>query len=73
MPLYRGENFVNQGIVYVNINYRMSIFGFMALEEFRNESSVTGCFGIQDVLQALKWVKKISRVWRGSGKYHRGR
>ena len=27
MPLYRGENFVNQGIVYVNINYRMSIFG----------------------------------------------
>ena len=44
----------------------MSIFGFMALEEFRNESSVTGCFGIQDALQALKWVKKYLCVWRGS-------
>ena len=65
MPLYRGENFVNQGIVYVNINYRMSIFGFMALEEFRNESSVTGCFGIQDALQALKWVKENISAFGG--------
>ncbi len=65
MPLYRGENFANKGIVYVNINYRMSIFGFMALEEFRRESSVTGCFGVQDALQALRWVKENIAAFGG--------
>ncbi len=65
MLLYRGENFANKGIVYVNINYRMSIFGFMALEEFRRESSVTGCFGVQDALQALRWVKENIAAFGG--------
>ncbi len=56
MPLYRGENFVKNGIVYVNINYRMSIFGFMALEELQHESGTTGNYGVLDALQAVKWV-----------------
>lgn len=58
MALYHGENFIKNGIVYVNINYRMGSLGFLALEEFRRESSVTGCFGIQDTLSAVKWVKE---------------
>ena len=56
MPLYRGENFVKNGIVYVNINYRMSAFGFMALEELQRESGVTGNYGVLDALQAVRWV-----------------
>ncbi len=62
MSLYRGEKFAQNGIVYVNINYRLGIMGFFALEEFKKESGYTGCFGILDALSALKWVKKnISR------------
>ncbi len=38
MPLYRGERFAENGIVYVNINYRMNVMGFLSLEEFERES-----------------------------------
>ena len=37
----------------------------MALEEFRRESSVTGCFGVQDALQALRWVKENIAAFGG--------
>ncbi len=65
MPLYHGENFVKNGIIYVNINYRMNIFGFLALEEFRKESGTTGNFGVLDALQAVRWVHENIEAFGG--------
>ena len=65
MPLYRGERFAENGIVYVNINYRMNAFGFFALEEFERESGSTGNFGILDALCAVRWVHENIEVFGG--------
>lgn len=65
MPLYRGERFAQDGIVYVNINYRMSALGFFALEEFERESETTGNFGILDALCAVRWVHENIEAFGG--------
>lgn len=65
MPLYRGENFAGNGIVYVNINYRMNIFGFLTLEEFERESGRAGSFGVLDALQAVRWVHENIEAFGG--------
>ncbi len=56
LPLYDGGNFARQGIVYVNINYRLNVFGSLALKTLEDESGVTGCYAVLDALKALEWV-----------------
>ena len=58
LPWYFGHNFARDGVVVVTINYRVSAFGFLHLEdafgnEFRDSSSV----GTQDQIAALEWVQ----------------
>lgn len=67
VPLYDGRAFAEQGIVYVNINYRLSVFGAMTLECLRQESAarVTGCYGISDVYKALQWIHRNIRAFGG--------
>lgn len=65
MPLYRGERFAENGIVYVNINYRMNVMGFLSLEEFERESGTTGNFGVLDALCAVRWVHENIAAFGG--------
>lgn len=60
MDLYNGENMAKKGAIFVNINYRLGIFGFMANSELTKESghNTSGNYGILDQIAALKWVKK---------------
>jgi len=66
---YDGTNFAkNYDVIFVNFNYRLNIFGFLALEQLLNESSdapTTGNYGFQDQRLALKWVKKNIRNFGG--------
>ncbi len=58
LPWYYGHNFVRDGVVVVNINYRVNGFGFLELGElFGDEFSDTGTLGIQDQVAALEWVR----------------
>ncbi|MBW4079793.1 carboxylesterase/lipase family protein [Paenibacillus sp. S150] len=59
MDLYNGENMAEKGAVFVNINYRLGIFGFMANPELTKESgyNASGNYGILDQIAALEWVK----------------
>lgn len=59
MDLYNGENMAKKGVVFVNINYRLGIFGFMANPELTKEADyhASGNYGILDQIAALKWVK----------------
>lgn len=56
--LLDGANFAKKGVVLVTFNYRVGIFGFLAHPELSAESGKgSGCYGIQDQIAALRWVK----------------
>jgi para-nitrobenzyl esterase len=60
VPLYDGEEMARKGIIFVTINYRLGIFGFLAHPELSAESElkVSGNYGILDQIAALKWIRE---------------
>ncbi len=59
-PQYWGDRLAeNGGVLVVTINYRLSVFGFMAHPGLREEdpNRSTGGYGTLDQVFALKWVK----------------
>ncbi|MDR1729012.1 MAG: carboxylesterase family protein [Acidobacteriota bacterium] len=58
VPLYDGEMMARQGVVFVTVNYRLGIFGFLAHPELSSESpdKVSGNYGILDQIAALRWL-----------------
>ncbi|GAB3954248.1 carboxylesterase family protein [Spirosoma harenae] len=59
-PIYDGESMAKKGIVFVTINYRLGVFGFLAHPELTQESSykASGNYALLDIIAALKWVQK---------------
>lgn len=58
-PIYDGTSFAKNGVVFVSIAYRVGAMGFLAHPDLSKESGKgSGCFGIQDQVAALKWVKE---------------
>jgi para-nitrobenzyl esterase len=57
--VYDGEEVAEKGVVYVSINYRVGILGFLATSELAEESEngAAGNYGILDQIAALEWVK----------------
>ncbi|RYD72791.1 MAG: carboxylesterase family protein [Sphingobacteriales bacterium] len=56
-----------QGVVYVSINYRLGVFGFLAHPELSKESvnGASGNYGLLDQVAALKWVKENISAFGG--------
>jgi para-nitrobenzyl esterase len=47
-----------EGIVVVEVSYRLNIFGFLASSELSQEQGgMSGNYGIQDQIRALQWTK----------------
>jgi para-nitrobenzyl esterase len=67
VPLYNGEAMARKGVVFVTINYRLGIFGFLAHPELTAESELktSGNYGILDQIAALKWVKENIAAFGG--------
>ena len=65
--VYDGKALAKQGIVYVSINYRVGVFGFMAHPDLTKESShhSSGNYGLMDQIAALKWVKNNIAAFGG--------
>ncbi len=59
-PAYDGASMAKQGVVYVSINYRLGVFGFMSHPELSKESGYggSGNYGLLDQVAALAWIKK---------------
>ena len=56
--LYDGAKLARKGVVLVSIAYRLGAFGFLAHPELSRESGHgSGCYGIQDQVAALRWVR----------------
>jgi para-nitrobenzyl esterase len=58
-PAFAGDHLIAQGIVLVSINYRLGVFGFLALPQrpLAAGASSSGNFGLEDQVAALKWVR----------------
>lgn len=57
-PRYSNSPLVDRGVVLVNINYRMGVFGFLASEDLRREGGgAAGNYGLLDMVAALQWVQ----------------
>jgi para-nitrobenzyl esterase len=59
VPVYDGTRLAQKGVVLVSVAYRVSPFGFLAHPELSKESGKgSGCYGIQDQVAGLRWVKE---------------
>lgn len=56
--IYDGTEMAKKDIVFVTINYRVGVFGFLAHPELSNESDTktSGNYALLDMVAALKWV-----------------
>jgi para-nitrobenzyl esterase len=58
--IYNGENFVvNGGIIFVSIQYRLGIFGFMDFSYLNDDLDVFETnIGLTDQIEALRWIQE---------------
>ena len=56
---YSGQGLARDGVVVVNMGYRLGVFGFYADSELAAESpnGTTGNYGLLDQIKALEWVR----------------
>ncbi|MBO5328275.1 MAG: carboxylesterase family protein [Clostridia bacterium] len=66
-PVYDGVNIAKQNVVFVSIQYRVGVFGYLATEALKNEkeNSGTGNYGLLDQIKALSWVQENISTFGG--------
>jgi para-nitrobenzyl esterase len=58
-PYYDGADLAKHGnLVFVSINYRLGVLGYLYLENTPGEYPCNGNCGLLDQIMALKWVKQ---------------
>lgn len=64
---YNGEEVAKQGVIMINIQYRLGVFGYFAHPDLAKESphGTTGNYGLLDQIEALKWVNKNASYFGG--------
>jgi len=66
-PIYGGAPLASKGVIYVAINYRVGVMGFLAHPELTRESghNASGNWGFLDQLAGLQWVRKNISAFGG--------
>ena len=54
---FRGYELAKRGVIVVFANYRVGVLGYFAHEEIQKKYGRSGNFGLDDQLQALRWVR----------------
>lgn len=55
--VYTGQKIVDKDVVYVTINYRYGLQGFLTYKDANGEE-ITGNFALKDMVKALEWVQE---------------
>ncbi len=65
--IYDGKEMAEKDVVFVSINYRVGVFGFLAHPELTKESSygASGNYALLDMIAALKWVQQNIAAFGG--------
>ncbi|HSZ34341.1 MAG TPA: carboxylesterase family protein [Puia sp.] len=65
--IYDGKAVAEKGVVFVSINYRVGVFGFLAHPDLTQESGygASGNYALLDMIAALQWVKKNIAAFGG--------
>lgn len=66
-PRYDGENLAKKGVIIVNPNYRLGVFGFFSHPQLSKDSgrNASGDYGLLDQVAALQWVVKNIAAFGG--------
>ena len=69
-PRYDGASMAGKGIVALTVNYRLSVFGFLAHPELSKEAPyhASGNYGLLDQNAALRWVQRNIAAFGGDPK-----
>jgi para-nitrobenzyl esterase len=57
--------FARSGVVYVSFNYRLGVFGFLALPQLTAEAGTSGNYGLMDAIAALQWIRTYIHLYGG--------
>jgi para-nitrobenzyl esterase len=65
--IYDGEAMARENIIYISINYRLGVFGFLAHPGLTRESPhhASGNYGLLDQIAALKWIQNNIEAFGG--------
>src|SRR4029450_13180069 len=60
LSMYDGDKLAGRGVVFVSINYRLGILGYLAHPQLSGESpeGISGNYGLLDQIEALRWIKR---------------
>jgi para-nitrobenzyl esterase len=60
MPVYDGAGLAQQGLVYVSLNYRLGVLGFLSHPDLSRESphGTSGNYALLDQIAALRWIQR---------------
>ena len=66
-PMYDGTEFAHRGTVFVSINYRLGVLGYLAHADLSAEApdGVSGNYGLRDQIAALQWVRDNIEAFGG--------
>ena len=66
-PMYDGGEYAKRGVVFVSINYRLGVFGWLAHPGLSAESpeGISGNYGLLDQIAALQWVQRNIAAFGG--------
>lgn len=61
-----GTAYAKKGIIFVTINYRLGVLGFLCDRKLTAEAGHSGNYGLYDQLEAIKWVNKHIAAFGGN-------
>ena len=64
-PLYSGESFARDGIVYVSIQYRLNLLGFFDFKMYPGCEDFETNRGLSDMIVALQWIHENIEAFGG--------
>lgn len=62
---FDGEAFAGKKTVFVSINYRLHVFGYLAHPDLENENGKSGNYGVLDQAAAINWVHENIAAFGG--------